>query len=55
MCDELESGFDSFDDVSDSFDDVSVDDFMDIWRSWEVEWPQLIVRCQIMRVRFKTL
>ena len=26
MCDELESGFDSFDDVSDSFDDVSVDD-----------------------------
>ena len=26
MCDEFESGFDSFDDVSDSFDDVSVDD-----------------------------
>ena len=26
MCDELESGFDSFDDVSDAFDDVSVDD-----------------------------
>ena len=26
MCDELESGFDSFDDVRDSFDDVSVDD-----------------------------